>query len=181
MILSKLNPREQRLALVLAGVAFLIVNLLFLPQLTASNHAAKQRNIELKSQLTAAESWIHQEAYWKERAEWLEKTEPELTGRRRDSATQLEELQKRLQESGLALEEVQLLQLPETEFYQPIGATITISGPWSGLVHFLAETQTPEQFVVTPRFSIKSDQEPPNIHCEMEIQRWFHSTPEVTE
>lgn len=175
-MLKNLSPSERRLALISASTAFIVLNLIFLPRLTAGNHAARQKNTELKTQLTAAETWIAKEAYWAERKKWLEETEPELNAAREDSATQFEELQASARKFGLKLDEVQLLQLPETEFYQPIGARLMVTGPWPGLVQFVAALQDPQLFDVIPRFRIKSDQEPPNVQCEMEVQRWFHKS-----
>lgn len=174
MILNKLNARERTLALLLGGTAFLLLNLLFLPRLTASNQAGKRKQAELKAQLGAAEGWVKNEAYWQERKKWLQETEPTLNAAREESATQLEELQATARKLGVQINGVELLQLPETEFYQPIGAKLTVSGPWPGLVEFVAKLQDPVEFDVIPRFSVKSADEPPNVICEMEVQRWFH-------
>lgn len=174
MNLKNLSPRERTLALLSGGTLFIVLNLLFLPKLTAANRAAHQKNSELKAQLAAAEGWIAKEDYWTKRRDWLEETEPSLSVARQDSATQLEQLQAAARKLSLQLEDVQLLQLPEAEFYQPVGVKFTVNGPWAGLVKFVADLQDPKLFDVIPRFSIKSDREPPNIHCEMELQRWFH-------
>jgi len=173
-MLKKLSPSERRLVLLSASTAFIVLNLIFLPKLMAGNRAAKQKHTELKAELTAAESWIAKEAYWAERKKWLEETEPELNAAREDSATQFEQLQASARKFGLKIDEVQLLQLPETEFYQPIGAQLVVTGPWPGLVQFIAKLQDPLLFDVIPRFHIKSDQEPPNVQCELQVQRWFH-------
>lgn len=178
MILKNLNPRERNLALALGGTAFILLNLLFLPKLTAANRAGKAKNKELSAQLAAAEGWIAKQDYWDARKKWLDETEPTLTGARADSATQLENLQKMAKDNGLKLDDVQLLQLPETEFYHPVGLRCTVSGPWPGFVKLMAALQDPRLFDVVPRFNIKSADEPPNIRCEMEIQRWFHKNPE---
>jgi len=175
--MRKLNPREAALALALGTTAFLLLNLFFLPKLIASNRVAKQRGIELRSQLTAAEGWVRQEAYWRERREWLEKTEPTLDERGNATASQLEDLQKTARDSGLALNDLELLSLAQTEFYHPVGVKFTAVGPWPALVRFLAKYQQPDLFDVIPRISIRSDQEPPNVQCEMELQRWFHNPP----
>ena len=181
MNLSQLSPRERNLALMLGVTAFLILNILFLPKLMTGNRTAKQRNVELKAELAASESWIKQQAYWDKRKKWLEETEPELTGDRRDSATQLEDLQKAARAAGIKIDEVQLLQLPVQEFYHPVGARFTVSGTWENMVKFLQDAQEPDQFDVIPKFSIKSDQEPPNVICEMEMQRWFRLPEEAAK
>lgn len=171
-----LNPRERALALALALTAFVLLNLLFLPKLTAANRAARQKGTELKAQLAAAQGWMARKDYWTEREQWLESKEPVLKAAREDSATQLEALQASAKENGLTLKDIQLLQLPATEFYHPVGARLTLSGPWPGFVKFVAALQDPVLFDVIPRFSVQSDQEPPDIQCELEIQRWFHTT-----
>ena len=172
-MMKNFNAREKGLALGLALVVFLVLNFTFLPGLIGGNKEARKKTAELQAQVTAAETWVARRDYWNERREWLEKTEPSLRAARADSATQLEHLQKAAREEGLTLGEVQLLQLPAAEFYQPIGARLTISGPWSGFVRFISGLQNPALFNVIPRFSIRSDDPPPNIRCELEIQRWF--------
>jgi hypothetical protein len=179
-MLKNLNPREQRLALALGAVLFLIVNLFFLPRLMAFNRVGHQKNTELKAQVAAAEGWVAKRDYWNERRDWLEQTAPSLNAARQDSATQLELLQEGAREFGLTITDVQLLQLQPTEFYQPIGARLTVRGPWSGLVQFVSGLQNPELFDVISRFSVRSDDPPPQVQCELEIQRWFHSPEEVT-
>lgn len=180
MSLRNLNARERTLALVLAGTAFLLLNLFVLPRLVAANRTAKQKTAELQAQLAAAEGWMDKKAHWEEREKWLNATEPSGNAERQDSATQLEDLQASARNLGLKIDEVQLLQLEETEYYHPVGAKLTVSGPWAGLVKFVARLQDPALFDVIPRFSIKSGDQPPNVICEMEIQRWFHTTPENT-
>lgn len=170
----KLNARERNLAVLLAVTGFLLLNLIFLPKLMAANRAGRQKAAELQAQLAAAESWMAKEAYWNERKDWLEKTEPALNAAREDSATQLENLQASARKFDLAITDVQLLQLDSTEFYQPVGARLAVNGPWPGLVQFVAGLQDPAQFDVITRFSAKSDDEPSKVQCELEVQRWFH-------
>lgn len=178
MMLKNLNSRERNLAFLLGAIAFLLLNLFFLPKLTVGNRSAKNKHTELKARLAAAEGWIQKEAYWTVRRDWLAKTEPQLTADRGDSATQLEQLQEAAKESGLKIGEIQLLQIKETEFLHPVGVQLTVNGPWAGLVRFVARIQDPQSFNVIPRFSIRSDQEPPNVLCELEIQKWFHTPSE---
>jgi Tfp pilus assembly protein PilO len=173
--MHKISSREKMLAIALGVIAFLIVNLLFLPKLTTANRLAKQKGKELKAELTAADGWIKQSAYWKEREDWLEKEEPTLTERGNASATQIEELQKFAQEFGLQLKDLQLLSPKEAEFYHPVGVRFSLVGPWASVVRFLAELQTPTLFDVIPRISIRSATEPSQVHCEIELQRWFHT------
>lgn len=180
-MLTKLNSRERTLALMLGLVLFLLLNLFFLPKLTAANRTARQKNTELKAQLTAAEGWVAKKNYWAEHKQWLDETEPVLNAAREESATQLEQLQAAAKANGLAISDIQLLQLDETEFYQPVGARLTISGPWPGVVKFIAGLQNPALFDVIPRFSMRSDQEPPNVRCELEIQRWFLQSQETPQ
>jgi len=178
MILNNLNPRERNLALLLAATGFILLNLLFLPRLTAANKAGRSKNTELQAQLTAAEGWIAKQDYWDARKKWLAESQPELTGARGDTATQLEKLQQAAKDFGLKLDDIQLLQLEETEFYHPVGVRLTATGPWPGLVKFVARLQGPRDFDVIPRFSIKSAAEPPDVQAELEVQRWFRKNPE---
>lgn len=175
-----LNPREQRLALGLAGAILLMLNLLFLPKLIAFNKANRQKHAELSAQVAAASAWLAKRDDWNRRREWLEKTEPDLQAAREDSAMQLEQLQQSARACDLVIADVQLLQLPPAEFYQPVGARLTVKGPWEGLVRFVSGLQNPELFNVIPRFSIRSDDPPPNVQCELEVQRWLHFPKETT-
>jgi hypothetical protein len=175
-LLKNLNTRERTLAFLLIGVAFVLLNLLFLPKLTAANRENKTKNTDLKAQLTAAQSWMSKKDYWTTRKQWLLENEPGLGEARQDSLAQLEQLQKLAKKCGLTISDIQLLQLPETPFYSPVGAKVSLNGPWSGLVELMAELQTPTLFDVVPQFSIKSGDEPSSVLCEMEIQRWFQKS-----
>jgi hypothetical protein len=46
------------------------------------------------------------------------------------------------------------------------------------VVEFIADLQDPKLFDVIPRFSVKSEEEPPNVRCELEVQRWFYEGPD---
>ncbi len=179
-ILKNLNTRERTLAFLLAGVAFVLLNLLFLPKLTAANRANKSKHTELQAELKAAQGWMSKKDFWAVRRQWLADNQPALGAARQDNVTQLEELQQLAKTFDLKISDVQLLQLAETPFYSPVGAKLAIVGPWSGFVQFMAKLQSPTLFDVVPRFSIKSAEEPSNIQCEMEIQRWFRKSPEAT-
>lgn len=172
-LLKNLNPRERTLAFLLAGVAFVLLNLFFLPKVTAANRENKSKGTELKAQLAAAQNWMLKKDDWAARKQWLLENEPGLGEARQDSVTQLEQLQKLAKKCGLTISDIQLLQLPETPFYTPVGAKISMKGPWSGLVELLEGLQSPTLFDVIPQFSIKSGEEPSSVQCEMEIQRWF--------
>lgn len=177
-MLKNFNAREKRLALGLGVVIFLMLNLLFLPKLIAGNKARRQKNAELTAQVAAARTWVTRRDYWNERKAWLEKTEPILHAAREDSAAQLESFQKAAREHDVSLSDIQLLQLPAAEFYQPIGARLTVKGSWSGLVAFVSGLQNPELFNVIPRFSVRSDDPPPHVQCDLEVQRWLLIQPE---
>ncbi len=179
-MLKNLNSRERGLAFALVGVLFVLLNFYFVPQLLSSNRERNQKAEELQAQLAAAKKWIEKKDYWNEREDWLEKTEPALNAARKDNATQLEHLQQMARESELQISDIQLLQLEPTEFYQPVGVRLTLTGTWSGLVRFISGLQEPELFDVIPRFSVRSEDPPPNVRCELEIQRWFHTPPETS-
>lgn len=178
-MLKNLNARERRLAGALAVIGFLLLNLIFLPKLIAFNRAGHQKSAELRAQVAAAEGWIAKRDYWNERKDWLEKAEPPLTAAREDSSAQLELLQTTARGFGLSILDIELLQLPPNAFYHAVGAKLTVKGPWEGLVRFVSGLQEPTLFDVIPHFSVKSADPPPNVLCELEIQRWFHS-PETT-
>lgn len=180
-MMKNLSPRERNLALALVMVGFVLLNLIFLPRLMAYNRSGQQKKTELEAQVKAAEGWVAQKDFWNTRKEWLEATEPEITAARQDSATQLELLQKTAREFGLQITDIQLLQLEATEYYQPVGARLSVTGPWSGLVAFVSGLQNPELFDVIPRFSVRSADPPPNVQCELEIQRWFHLPTEADQ
>ncbi len=179
-MMKNFSPQERKLALALGLIVFLIINLIFLPQLLTYNKAAKKKRSELQAQIAAAKDWVEQKAYWTQRKEWLEKTEPSVNTAREDSAAQFEELQAAARHHGLTITEVQLLQLDSTEFYQPVGARFVASGPWPGLVKFISGLQNPQLFNVIPRFSVRSADPPPNVTCELEIQHWLSSSVKET-
>jgi hypothetical protein len=172
--MTKISPREKLLAVMLGGIAFLLVNLFFLPTLLTANRLDRQKGAELRAELTAAQNWIKQGDYWREREEWLHKEEPTLTERGNASANQIENLQKLSRQNGLQLRDLQLLNLQEAQYYNPVGVRFTIVGPWSGVVRFMAALQGPTLFNVIPRITIRSATEPSQVHCEMELQEWFH-------
>lgn len=180
-ILNNLKPRERFLAFVLLGIALMLLNLLLLPQLIAANREGKKKGAELTAKLGAAEGWMARKNFWAERKKWILENQPVIAEGRADSLNQLETLQKAAKESDLAVSDIQLLQLAETAFYTPVGARFTVRGPWSGMVNFLDNLQTPLRFNVVTRFSIKSAEEPTQIQCEMEIQRWFQKTNPSTQ
>jgi len=177
-MLKNFNLRERNLALALGSIVFLVLNLLFMPRLLAYKKEARRKQTELQAKAAAAKGWVEREAYWNTRKEWIEKAEPTLKATREESARQFEELQALAHQHGLKIADVQLLQLGPAEFYHPVGARFAISGPWPELVKFVSGLQNPDRFNVIPRFSVKSDDPPPNVHCELEIQHWLSASVE---
>jgi len=177
-MLKNFSPRERNLALALGTIVFLVLNLIFMPRLLAYTREARRKQAELQAKATAAKSWVEREAYWNRRKEWIEKTEPAAKAAREDSARQFEELQALARQYGLKIADVQLLQLDAAEFYHPVGARFAVSGPWPELVKFVSGLQNPDRFNVIPRFSVKSDDPPPNVQCELEIHHWLSASVE---
>ena len=175
MILNKLSPSEQRLAGLLAAVVFLLINLFLLPRLHSANTEGGKKREELRLQLAAAQTWMKQQDYWQKREQWIREAQPKLTDPGQETATQLERLQRQAKDIGLELRDITLLPLADQPFFKPVGVRFTARGSWPALVRFLAHFQTPVSFNVIPQISIRSAQEPQNVHCEMELQRWFQN------
>ena len=169
----KLNPRERNLAFLFGVVVFILVNLFLLPRLHTGNTQGRKVRAELEMQLTAAQGWVSQNDFWQHRADWIREAQPKLDDPGQETAAQLEQLQQQAHKFGLELRDISLLPLAEQQFYKPVGVRFVASGSWPALVRFLAYFQTPETFTVIPNISIRSDQNPPNILCEMELQRLF--------
>lgn len=175
--MRKLNDNEKKLALLLSVTLFILGNLIFLPGLLNARAESGKKIEELQLQVVAAEVWMNQSEYWAIREAWIQETEPALDRRGGATADQLEELQETTKRFDLEMSEVQLLPPEQTEFFDALSVRFTVAGEWSALVQWLAELQSPSNFNVIPRFSLRSDAEPTRVHCEMELQRWFRHPP----
>src|SRR5262249_34702979 len=74
--LTRMNPRERRLAYAVGGILFLLVNLFIWNALLGMSADARAQYAERRADRAAQEVYVADEKMWQHRADWLKKNQP---------------------------------------------------------------------------------------------------------
>lgn len=184
LALARLSSRERRLALLTAGVVFVLGNILLLSYLLG---ARRELSNTLGAKKLAARNadLLRQEApTWTGRDAWAKAHQPKLTVSPQAAGGQLlVQVQKLAAERRVLLDAAQIVP-PENPNapgaagrpYQPVAVVFNARGDWGAMVGFLAALQAdPEGFLVPENLSLRSDKNNPAILSAegVRVARWF--------
>lgn len=171
-----LTPSEQRLVFILAGVLFIVANVIFLPMLSRRQTSVSRDISQLRAESLGASGWLNNIEYWRARDAWLNQNQPVLGSVGDASVTFLESLQTSLRGAGLTITDQSLLSSESSELSDSIGARITVKGQLVDLAKWLASMQIPEQFIQVPEIQIRSDDPPPAVICSLTVRKLYRQS-----
>ncbi len=182
--LARLSPRERRLALLTAGVVFVLGNILVLSYLLGARRELST-TLEAKRQAARNADLLRAEApTWQNREAWLKTHQPKLAVSPQAAGGQLlVQVQQLAAERRVTLEAGQIVP-PENPNapgaagrpYQPVAVVFNARGDWGAMINFLAALQAdPEGFLVPENLSLHSDKNNPALLTaeSVRVARWF--------
>jgi hypothetical protein len=171
--LAQLNQRERILALSVAGVLFLLVNLAVWSALFGISAGARAGYAAQRSARAEQKVYLEEETTWQKRADWLKKKQPALSNPAEASSllTQVKEIAGKY---NVQIEDPQIGPVETTPSHQSVSATFETKSGWAPLVHFFYDAQKPESFTVFETVNLMVDgNDPTVIRGRFKIAKWF--------
>lgn len=171
--IAQMNPRERILALSLAGVLFLIINLAVWGALFGMSADARKGYAAQKAARAEQKIYLKEEKMWQRRAGWLKKHQPKLTNPA-EASTLLTQVKNIAGKHNVQIENPQIGAVESTPAHQSVSATFETRSGWEELVRFLYDTQRPEAFIVFESVNLMVDpSEPTVMRGRFKIAKWF--------
>ena len=170
---QKMNQREKMLALLVAGVLFLLINLFIWNWLFGMVGRARAELAMRKAGRAEQSVYVREKAIWAKRDEWLRKNQPSLKNES-EASSLLDQLKQIAGKYNVLIENPAIGSGETTPNHQAVFASIETKSPWPPLVHFLYDVQQPESFVVFENVNLAVDStDPTMMHGKFKIARWF--------
>jgi hypothetical protein len=173
--LGRMNQRERLLALSVAGILFLLINLGIWGALFRMSAGARADYASKHATRAEQKVYLEEEHMWKKRAEWLKKKQPRLTNPA-EASTLLTQLKQIAGKYNVQIDNPQIGAVETAASHQAVSASFETSSGWSSLVHFLYDAQQPEAFTVFENVNLMVDPTDPTVmRGRFKIARWFAS------
>jgi hypothetical protein len=171
--LAQMNQRERMLALSVAGILFLLINLAIWSALFGMSAGARADYATQRATRTEQKVYLEEEKMWKRRAEWLKKKQPHLTNPA-EASTLLTQVKQIAGKYNLEIDNPQIGAVETTPSHQSVSATFETKSEWGPLVHFLYDAQKPEAFTVFETVNLMVDATDPTVmRGRFKIAKWF--------
>lgn len=170
---QRMTERERRLALIVAGALFLLINLLIWSKLFSILGNARAELALQKSTREEQSIYIKEKDVWARRDQWLKQHQPTLKGAE-EASTLLDQVKEIAGKHNVLIEKPAIGAGDSTPDHQSVFASFETKSPWSPLVHFLFDVQQPESFVVFESVQLQIDStDPTMMRGKFKIARWF--------
>lgn len=170
---QRMNPRERKLAGIVAGAIFLLLNLLIWSKLFGALSNAQAELALRKATRSEQSLYIKEKDLWARRDQWLKKQQPTLKSAV-EASTLLDQLKEIAGKHSVLIEKPAIGAGDSTPNYQSVFASIETKSPWPPLLRFLFDVQQPESFVVFESVQLQIDSaDPTMMRGKFKIARWF--------
>ena len=171
-----MNPRERRLAWIVAGALFLLINLLIWSKLFGALGNARAELALQKATRDEQAIYIKEKDLWARRDQWLKQHQPTLKSAV-EASTLLDQVKEIAGKHNVLLEKPAIGAGDSTPDHQSVFASFETKSPWPPLVHFLFDVQQPESFVVFESVQLQIDSaDPTMMRGRFKVARWFAPT-----
>lgn len=170
---QRMNPRERKLVLIVAGALFLLVNLVIWNSLFGILGNARAELAARKATRDEQSLYIKDKDLWARRDQWLKQHQPTLKSAV-EASTLLDQVKEIGGKHNVLIEKPAIGAGDPTADHQSVFASFDTKSPWPPLVHFLFDVQQPESFVVFETVQLQIDNaDPTMMRGKFKIARWF--------
>lgn len=170
---QRMTQRERRLTLMVAGVLFLLLNLLIWSKLFGVLANARAELALQKATRSEQSLYIKERDMWARRDKWLKQHQPTLQSAV-EASTLLDQVKEIAGKHNVLIEKPAIGAGDSTPDRQSVFASFETKSPWPPLVHFLFDVQQPESFVVCESVQLQIDSSDPTMmRGRFKIARWF--------
>jgi hypothetical protein len=178
---QRMNPRERKLAWIVASAIFLLINLLIWSKLFGSIGNAREELTLRKATRKEQSIYIKERDLWARRDQWLKEHQPTLKSAV-EASTLLDQVKEIAGKHNVLIENPAIGAGDSTPDHQSVFSSFETKSPWPALVHFLFDVQQPESFVVFESVQLQIDNGDPSLmRGRFKIARWFTPTDKPTE
>lgn len=171
--MRKLAKSETRLLLIFGAAVFLAVNL-FAVRAWLNHRAGVLAAIsEARSAISTSRSWITAAEALEPAREWMQQHPSPVEKQDAANTGLLNTVRNMAEKSGLKIAEETLLPGEEADGARAAILQTKITGAFSGVATFLFDIQNPTSWRSVEKMMIRSDNEPPNVIMEIQIQQYF--------
>lgn len=170
---QRMNPRERKLVLIVAGALFLLFNLVIWSKLFDVLANARAEVALRKETREEQRSLIKEKDLWAGRDQWLKQHQPSLKSAV-EASTLLDQVKEIAGKHNVLIENPAIGSGDSTPDHQSVFASFDTKSPWPPLVRFLYDVQQPESFVVFESVQLHIDNaDPTMMRGKFKIARWF--------
>ena len=170
---QRMNPRERKLALIVASALFLLFNLFIWSKLFSMLSNARAELALSKATRAEQSAYIKEKDLWARRDKWLKQHQPTLKSAV-EASTLLDQVKEIAGKHNVLIENPAIGAGDSTPDHQSVFASFETKSPWPPLVHFLFDVQQPESFVVFESVQLQIDNaDPTMMRGRFKIARWF--------
>ncbi len=170
---QRMNRRERVLALIVAAVVFLTVNLFLWSALLGAIKETRVQFAEQKATRAAQIVYAKERDLWTKREAWLKQHQPVFQSAG-EASTLLDEIKQVAAKHKILIENPAIGTSDSTPTHQAVFASIETKSAWPPLVHFLYDLQKPEKFLVFENVNLAIDSSDATVmRGKFKIARWF--------
>lgn len=173
--MRKLASNEKRLLVIFLAACAICGGTLGAKALSSAHKNMQARLAELRELSAVNERWLAEKDTWEARARWMEKfpapaIEPELA-----ASKLLSNLQSSLGAVGATIVEQGFSPAVRAGNFQVVPVRLKISASFGSFAKWLLDLQQAQSYLGIKKLSIKSDGEPSQIICEVEITQYLQN------
>lgn len=173
-MIQQMTARERTLAMVVAGILFVFVNL-FLVKYFVNQHRQLRSDRTAKTiTLETMHTLLAERDLWMQRANWLGQKQPQLTNPDGAAVALLEAAKEVARKHNLTIENSVLGRVDNKPHYAAVSVNFETKSKWQDLVGFLRSMQAPEQFVVFESANLQIDSgDKTQMRGRFKLAKWF--------
>jgi hypothetical protein len=174
---TKLSSREKRLLGLCVGVLGLMATMILANAFMQRRGTALATVARLESELKDNATWLSDQAYWQEHADWLAQTMPTTESLGRAQGQLLEEIQNAALDLQIQVERQTLLEPVNQPNYREVSINVRLFGDQTVMLQWFATMQSPEKFQYIKNMEFEIDTRArtpkPQARCDLTLARWF--------
>ena len=170
---TRMTARERRLAGLVAGAVFLLINLLVWNKLFNTINNARAELALKKATREEQALYIKERDRWAQRDQWLRQHQPVKKGEE-EASTLLDQVKEKAGKHSVLIENPAIGAGDSTPDHQSVFTSFETKSTWGPLVHFLFDVQQPESFVVFESVQLHIDNTDQSMmRGKFKMARWF--------
>ncbi len=169
-----LNPREKTLSLLVGGVFFLLINLVFIRYIVNQRALVKAEFAAQTQEWESMQKMLEERSLWEKREAWLAAKQPKLTNESGAGVELLDSIKTAAKAENVTIENPAIANPEKAPQYRASPVNFETKSSWPALIKFLAAVQQPERFVVFDSANIQIETSDPTlIRGKFRVSRWY--------